>query len=34
LAYLRSGPAWATDMPERTIKMLMSDGISLVVVCC
>jgi hypothetical protein len=34
LAYLRSGPAWAADMPERTISVLMSDGISLVIVCC
>jgi hypothetical protein len=32
LAYLRSGPAWAADMPERTIRVLMIDGIALVVV--
>ena len=34
LAYLRSGPAWAADMPERKIKVLMSDGILLVAVDC
>lgn len=34
LAYLRIGPAWAADMPERTIRMSMSDSIVLVIVCC
>jgi hypothetical protein len=34
LAYLRIGPAWAADMPERMIRISMSDGIVLVVVCC